>query len=270
MRGRRAEVRERIQSAASGQAPFPVTIPRALARWWRENLPRLGLTRAAGMFLGEMWEFLRDSTPQRRKQRYGDVDFDWDYRVDTTSANVSRRADLLAILAGCRYQPSDPALFHESIRSLGIDYRQFQFIDVGSGKGRTLLMASDYPFHRIAGVEAVPALHRVALENIRKYRSESQKCFDLESVCGDARDFQFPEAALVLFLFHPLPEPGLREVMANLRVSLRELPRPVYVVYHNPLLEHVLAEDGGLQRVRGDMRCAIYEFPIAGRQLAKP
>jgi hypothetical protein len=247
----------------SRQASAPVTIPRAFVRWWRENLPHLGLTRAAGVFLGEMWEFLREATPHRRKQRYGDIDFDWDYRVDTTSANVSRRADLLAALAGYRYQPSDPALFHESIRSLGIDYSRFQFIDLGSGKGRTLLMASEYPFRRILGVEAVPALHRVALENIRHYKSETQRCFELESVCGDVRDFQFPPAPLVLFLFNPLPEAGLRVVMANLRASLRKHPRPLFVVYHNPLLEHVLAEDGLLRSVSGDLKYAVYEFPIS-------
>lgn len=215
------------------------------------------------MFLGEMWEFVREATPGRRKQRYGDMDFDWDYRVDTTSANVSRRADLLAALTGHRYQPSDPALFHESIHSLGIDYSQFQFVDLGSGKGRTLLMAAEYPFQRIVGVEAVPALHRVAVENIRAYKSATQQCDVLESVCGDARDFRFPPGPLVLFLFNPLPEPGLRAMAANLRASLREHPRPVYVVYHNPLLEHVLAEEGGLQRVSGDMRFAVYEFPGA-------
>jgi SAM-dependent methyltransferase len=242
----------------------PVTIPRALARWWRENLPRLGVTRAAGMFLGEMWEFLRDSTPGRRKQRYGDVDFDWDYRVDTTSANVSRRADLLAALAGYRYQPSDPALFHASIRGLKIDYRQFEFIDLGSGKGRTLLMASEYPFQRIVGVEAVPALHRVAVENIRRYKDETQKCLALESICQDARDFQFPPARLVVFLFNPLPEAGLRAVMGNLRASLRMHPRQLYVVYHNPLLEHVIVEGGLLCKLRGDMQYAVFEAVVSG------
>ncbi|HKW27520.1 MAG TPA: class I SAM-dependent methyltransferase [Terriglobales bacterium] len=250
------------RASPSAGSSSKITIPRALVRWWRQNLPRLGLTRASGMFLGEMWEFLREATPGRRKQRYGDIDFDWDYRVDTTSANVSRRADLLAVLTGHRYQPSDPAVFHESIRSLAIDYNQFQFIDLGSGKGRTLLMASEYPFQRIVGVEAVPVLHRVALENIRKYRSATQKCLDLESLCGDARDFQFPPEPLVVFLFNPLPEAGLRVVMENLQASLREHPRPLYVVYHNPLLEHVLAEDGGLRRLRGDMGCAIYAFPF--------
>ena len=235
-----------------------LTISRALVRWWRENLPRLGLTRAAGMFLGEMWEFLREATPGRRKQRYGDMDFDWDHRVDTTSANVSRRADLLGALAGHRYQPSDPELFHESIRGLNIDYRQFEFLDLGSGKGRTLLMASEYPFQRIVGVEAVASLHQAAEENIRRYRSTTQKCFQLQSVCGDARDFQFPAAPLVLFLFNPLPEHGLRRVAANLRASLQENPRPVFVVYHNPLLEHVLTETGCLRRVSGDARCAVF------------
>jgi SAM-dependent methyltransferase len=249
------------RASPSAGSSSKITIPRALVRWWRQNLPRLGLTRASGMFLGEMWEFLREATPGRRKQRYGDIDFDWDYRVDTTSANVSRRADLLAVLTGHRYQPSDPAVFHESIRSLAIDYSQFQFLDLGSGKGRTLLMASEYPFQRIMGVEAVPALHRVAMENIRKFRSATQKCFDLESLCGDARDFQFPAAPLVVFLFNPLPEAGLRLVIANLRTSLREHPHPLYVVYQNPLLEHMLAEDGGLRRLRGDLRYAIYAFP---------
>ena len=254
-----AERPDRVQSSA---AP-PATIPRALLRWWRENLPRLGLTRTAGMFLGEMWEFLREATPGRRKQRYGDMDFDWDHRVDTTSANVSRRADLLAALAGHRYQPSDPALFHESIRRLGIDYSQFQFIDLGSGKGRTLMMAAEYPFARIVGVEAVPDLHRAALKNIRKYRSATQRCSDLESIRGDARDFEFPAGPLVLFLFNPLPEAGLRTVVAYLNESLRKQPRPVYVVYHNPILEHVLA-DGKMRRVQGNPQYAIYEFPLTG------
>lgn len=214
------------------------------------------------MFLGEIWEFVRESTPQRRKQRYGDMDFDWDHRVDTTSANVNRRADLLAVLAGCRYQPSDPALFHESIRGLDIDYRQFLFLDLGSGKGRTLLMASEYPFQKIVGVEAVPALHCVALENIRKYRSSTQKCLEMESVCGDARDFPFPLVPLVVYLFNPLPEAGLRVVMANLQASLGQHPRPAYVVYHNPLLEHVLVE-ASFRKLRGDLQYAVFEFSVA-------
>jgi hypothetical protein len=58
------------------------------------------------------------------------------------------------------------ALFHEMLDALlqheSLDFRDLVFIDLGSGKGRTLLMASDYPFRRIVGVELLPALHLAA------------------------------------------------------------------------------------------------------------
>ena len=103
-------------------------------------------------------------------------------------------------------------------------------------------MASDYPFRRIIGVELLPSLHQIAQENLRQYKSESQKCFALESICADATDFPLPEDPLVIFLFNPFPESGMRQVVANLEQSLRAHPRPVYVLYHNPLLEHTLSE----------------------------
>ena len=141
-----------------------------------------------------LWEFVRESTPSRRRQRYGDVEYDWDFRVDTTSATVGWRERLLGALHS-PYQATEPALFHEMLSHLKIDFRDFTFIDLGSGKGRTLLMAADYPFRRIVGVELLPALNNIAQENIRRYKSESQKCFAVESVCSDAREFVFPARA---------------------------------------------------------------------------
>lgn len=213
---------------------------RAVLAWWTEHSARRGFLSAARAFAGVLWEFARDSRPARRKQRFGDVEYDWDHRVDTTSGTVGWRDRLLGMFLS-PYQPTEPALFHEMLRNLNIDFCEFTFIDLGSGKGRTLLMAADYPFRRIVGVELLPELHRIAQKNISKYRSESQKCFVVESQCGDAREFVFPPEPLVLYLFNPLPESGLVQVIGNLERSLRENPRPVYVLYHNPLLEHVLA-----------------------------
>jgi SAM-dependent methyltransferase len=204
-----------------------------------------------------MWEFLRDLTPARRRQRYGDVDYDWDYRVDTTSATVGWRQRLLGVFLSA-YQATEPAAFHQMLASLGIDFGEFTFIDLGSGKGRTLLMASDYPFRRILGVEILPELHRVAEENIARYESDRQKCFAIESRCGDARQFEFPAEPTVLFLFNPLPEAGLTQAIANLERSLRQHPRAVYVLYHNPLLEHVLAGSALLKKVGGTQQCSTY------------
>jgi SAM-dependent methyltransferase len=218
------------------------TVLQALRDWWTERQPRLGNAGALRQLARETYEFLRDSTPERRRLRYGDIDYDCEYRVNTTEAAVSTRARLIGTLAGSLYQPTEPAVFREMLSSLPIDYRDFTFIDIGSGKGRTLLMASDFRFRRIIGVELLPELHLIAQENIRKYKSDNQKSFAIESQCVDARQFVFPLDPLVLYLFNPLPESGMKAVIANLKQSLRERPRDVYFVYHNPehraLLDH--------------------------------
>jgi hypothetical protein len=104
----------------------------------------------------------------------------------------------------------------------------------------------------------LPELHHVALENLRQYSANTQKCVDLEAICGDARTFTFPAEPTVLYLFNPLPEEGLSQVMVNLLCSLRNQPRPFYVLYHNPLLEHVLSRSGGLSKLSGTNQYCVY------------
>jgi len=230
----------------------------AIWRWFRETIAQQGLGSAIRQACALAWEFARDSTPDRRRQRYGDVDYDWDNRVDTTAATVGWRDRLLGLLHS-PYQPTDPASFHEMFGSLKIDFRQFIFIDIGSGKGRTLLMAADYPFRRVLGIELLPELNRIAQENVRNYKNDSQQCFKIEAVCGDALDFIFPEEKMVLYLFNPLPEPGLMQFLDNLEQSLRKQPRAVFLLYHNPLLEHVLSRCGWLSKVGGTHQYSVFQ-----------
>jgi SAM-dependent methyltransferase len=225
-----------------------------LRSWWREQVSSLS---AASLLARNLWTFVRESTPEQRRQRFGDMDYDWEHRVNTTSGTLGWRARLLGLFYS-PYQPTDPALFREMMATLPVDCKAFTFIDLGSGKGRTLLMASEYPFQRIVGVELLPELHQIAQQNLALYKSDSQKCFALEAVCGDATTFSFPPEPLVLYLFNPLPESGLKQVMANLDRSLLAHPRAVYVVYHNPLLEHVLGGSVGLTKLAGTQQYSIY------------
>jgi SAM-dependent methyltransferase len=233
---------------------------RAAQQRWRETARHAGHVEAARQLVRALWEFARDSTPQRRRLRFGDADYDWDKRVNTTSGAVGWRERLLGVFHS-EYQPTDPYFFHEMMEALlqlQHDLSAFTFIDIGSGKGRVLLMASDYAFRRIVGVELMPALHRIALENLAKYHSETQRCFALESVCCDATDFAFPREPLLIYIFHSLPEAPLRVLISRLEHSLREHPRAVFVMYHNPVLEHVLAECSWLAKVGGTSQSAIY------------
>ena len=138
------------------------------------------------------------------------------------------------------------------------NFAEFTFIDLGSGKGRTLLMASDYPFGRIVGVELLPALNYIARENLAQYKSDSQKCFTLESICADAGQFSFSAGPLLIYLFNPFPEPVLRRVLANLRRALDESPRMAYMIYYNPQHADVLAETGNLQKIAGTHQYSIF------------
>jgi SAM-dependent methyltransferase len=237
----------------------------ALGGWWEQQSQQKGRVAASARLAYELWAFLRDSTPDCRRSRYGDMEYDWEHRVNTTSGSVGWRERLLGVFHS-PYQPTDAGLFAEMMVGLPIDFDRFTFIDLGSGKGRTLLMASQYPFRRIVGVELIAGLHQIALENLSIYKSDSQKCFALEAICGDAADFAFPEEPLVLYLFNPLPESGLKRVMASLQNSLSAHPRPVYVLYHNPLLERVLSQSAALRKVRGTHRFSLYADRITAVQ----
>ncbi len=229
----------------------PGLIP-AAKRYWREQASLRGRSSATASLIAAIWEFLRDSTPSRLRQRFGDADYDWDHRVNTTSGALGWRERLLGNFYSA-YQPTDAPSFHEMIdvlcRQTNLNLPDFTFMDLGSGKGRTLLMASNYPFRRVVGIELLPGLNQIACENIRKYTSESQRCFDLESICADATRFPIPEDPLVIFLFNPFPEVPLREVLSNIENALALRWRPMYVLYYNPQLERLLAGSACFRQV---------------------
>jgi|SRR5208283_2764439 len=238
-----------------------ISLTRSAWRRWNEVATREGRVTATLQLVTGLTHFVRDSTPERRRQRYGDAEYDWEHRVNTTSAAVGWRDRLLGVFHS-PYQPTESVLFHEMLEALnreaGIDFRDFVFIDLGSGKGRALLMASDFPFRRILGVELLPALNRIAQENLSRYRSETQKCFALESRCSDATRFELPPEPTILYLFNPFPESGLTSVIGNLERSLRAHPRAVYVIYHNPLLARVLGGSSALRKLGGTHQYAIF------------
>jgi hypothetical protein len=229
----------------------------ALNSWCREQARENGAAGTTSLLLRNLWSFARDSTRERRRRRYGDMEYDWEHRVNTTSGTVGWQARLLGLFHS-PYQPTDPALFHEMMASLPIAFEQFTFVDLGSGKGRTLLMASEYPFQKIVGVELLAELHSAAQENIRAYHPATQRCTQIEALCADASEFAFPDSPLVLYLFNPLPEPGLRRTMRNLEQSLQQSPRPIWIVYHNPRLSSVLEASPALVKSGGTEQYALF------------
>jgi SAM-dependent methyltransferase len=236
---------------------FPRQLWQSFTAWWREQIRARGAWGASRVLLRELWEFFRDSLPERRRARYGDMEYDWEHRVNTTAGTVGWRERLLGVFHSA-YQPTEPAAFREMMAALPVDFSEFTFVDLGSGKGRTLLMAAQYPFRRIVGVELIKTLHYAAKENIAAYRAKVGtgprehrvlREAQIEAVLMDGTNFVFPETPLVVYLFNPLPEAGLRRVMRKLIDSCNRNPRAIWVVYHNPLLTSVLEEFSAVAKV---------------------
>src|SRR5689334_2686929 len=96
---------------------------------WRLLSQRLGGQKGGVRGLvADLKDFILESTPNRRRLRYGDVDFDFDKRVNTTAATVTWKGRLLGAVAGGPYQPCDAELFHRTISELEIEYSRFNFI----------------------------------------------------------------------------------------------------------------------------------------------
>jgi SAM-dependent methyltransferase len=232
----------------------------AFARHWRESVRHYGLWHTVSQEVQAFYRLALELLPGRRRAKSGDLDYDWDHMVDTTRANVPFRIQLAAALAGHQYFPSEPWLFEQIMKALPIEFSAFTFIDLGSGKGRTLLMAASYGFRRALGVEYIPELHRIAQDNIRKFMNNRKLTTDIQSLCLDARDFEFPADPLVLYLFNPFPEPAFSGVLEKLRRSIEEHPRPAFVAYRYLEFEQLLAKGGWLEKIAGTKQWAVYRI----------
>jgi predicted RNA methylase len=158
--------------------------------------------------------------------------WDWWHGVETTD---HVELSLLRIVGsnrshGVLYTPTSHKMAKAILSRLELDYPQYTFIDFGSGKGRVLLIASGFPFKAVIGVEFAEELHRVATENVCKYRRATVCCSKIRCFLKDAADFVLPVTPLVLFFANPFAKPVMSAVMENLQRSLAECPRDVWIV----------------------------------------
>jgi hypothetical protein len=188
--------------------------------------------------------------------------FDWQHGVSTCgNANL---ADLTIVGDnaghGVFYHPSHPKFLFEVFSSLKIDYPNYTFVDLGSGKGRALLVASEFPFKEVLGVEFAVELHEIAAQNIQRYRSKTQKCKNIKSLNLDALEFEIPLTPLVLFLCNPFRPDVLTPVLQRLQASLDSHPRDVTLIYGAPFHGSLIEQQTALRCVEQSTYHNTYQF----------
>jgi SAM-dependent methyltransferase len=109
------------------------------------------------------------------------------------------------------------------------------FLDVGAGKGRALLLASQYPFLRVEGVELNPSLAAIAQTNISLWENDLQANI-LAPIAlhhADATTHPLPPEPTLAFLFHPFELPILRRFLRHIERSQVIHPKPFDLLYAN-------------------------------------
>lgn len=109
------------------------------------------------------------------------------------------------------------------------------FLDVGAGKGRAMLLASQYPFLRVDGIELSPVLAEIATHNIEIWRRDpaAHALAPLNLYCADATKHPLPVCPVLAFLFHPFELPVLRRFVRRVERSVTAYPRPFDLLYAN-------------------------------------
>jgi SAM-dependent methyltransferase len=136
------------------------------------------------------------------------------------------------------------------------------FVDVGAGMGRAVLLASEYPFAQIVGLELSPALYEIASDNVRRAQRLQTRCRDVRLVRADARKARFPRGDLVVFLYNPFDGAALDDVLD--RLAERPKRGAEWILYHTPVhAERLVARGYALVAQTPDG--AVYALPRTSR-----
>jgi SAM-dependent methyltransferase len=131
---------------------------------------------------------------------------------------------------------------------------EYTFIDLGSGKGRVVLIASKLPFRKSVGVELNPALNAVATENIKRWQAMGHSACPIQALCQEATEFQFPETPCLVYLFNPFTAKVLAKLLNQIADSFADRPGQLDLLYVNAEFKSLLEQHRGFTK--------LWEIPI--------
>jgi SAM-dependent methyltransferase len=124
----------------------------------------------------------------------------------------------------------------------------FTFLDIGSGKGRMLLIASRFPFRRVVGFERSLEMNEIAARNVEQFAKHYPDMATVEVVGGDATRLPLPDGPLVIYLANPFMRETMRDLVASMKTSYQENPRKIICIYYNSIFSDELATFFPIQR----------------------
>jgi SAM-dependent methyltransferase len=149
------------------------------------------------------------------------------------------------------YSAIAPSVFHEACRrwretlpEVSGRIEAYSFVDVGAGKGRALLLATELPFRKIIGVELSAELASIAQRNAARWSRATRAKAKIRVVQQDAAKFRWPRTPLLVYLYNPFACTLIAQMAENLAAVAASGSGLVDMLYVNPTCSDTLTSQG--------------------------
>lgn len=143
------------------------------------------------------------------------------------------------------YGGCQPSCLRRALSTI-TDQKQYTFLDLGCGKGRGLIVASEFPFQHVTGIEIDAALCRICRTNAAAIRLRFPTRPVFEVLEGDATVLALPPGNLVVFIYHAFGLELFQHLVERLMTTAES--RSLFVIYQNPVFGHVLDRESKMRR----------------------
>jgi hypothetical protein len=160
------------------------------------------------------------------------------------------------------YVPSHESVIRHMLRNLPVEHREYEFVDLGCGRGRVLLLAMMYPWKRIQGVELSAITSTQARTNVEAFVSKNARrvrCRSVQITRADAVNVEFAPGKLVMYLYRPFLAPVLIQVLHNIAQMARATNSDVLIAYSCPVESAVFEQSGAFARIHS-YTCISLEY----------
>jgi SAM-dependent methyltransferase len=168
----------------------------------------------------------------------GDFYFDFKYGTNTMTRVYLHDLEIQSDnkSKGYKYVPTKARSFKQLMNKLDFP-DNCVFVDFGSGKGRVLILASQFGFNKVIGIEFSPKLCAEARKNISIYKKKAGAAPNIQIIESDVVDYQINDNDNVFFLYNPFNRVIMDIVLTNIISSLRNRQRKIWLIYNHPIYQ---------------------------------
>jgi len=214
--------------------------------WARDSIRQRGLVRTSKVAATVARDFFFDLRYGTDTRRMVDVKI-----LDTNSENKTYAV---------RYQATKAGPFLKLLRTLQLP-QEGVFVDFGSGKGRALLIAAQYGFTKVVGIEFSARLCAQARENVATFAKIASLHSLIEVIEQDASLLPIHPDMHVFYMYNPFEATVLSIVLENIRRSVAATPRRIWLIYNTPR-HHKVIDQAGLFRENSFYEIGGTEFRV--------